>query len=154
MERKSGFRIDFGFFRRLAERFAKREKTDAAAMKKEEELFRKMEYLVAFEGLYKKKHLSMIMLSREAGSNRSYVSAALRHKGLNFSCYLGSLRVQKVMQLLADEEFANMEAGRVADLCGFTSERTMNYYLNRMLGMTFTALRRRAVLLREGERRG
>ncbi|MBO4571590.1 MAG: hypothetical protein J5699_06670 [Bacteroidales bacterium] len=156
MERIRGRKDEPGPFSRLKEwlkGLQKPVKPDSAGLKREEALFRKMEYLLAFEGLYKQKHLSMVMLTKEAGSNRSYVSSALRHRGLSFSCYIGSLRVQRLMQIVSDEKYDSADASEVAEMCGFMSERAMNYYLNSILGISFTVLRRRAMLLREGERR-
>lgn len=128
---------------------SREEKPDAAQLKREEELLQRMERRLLRKELYRQKHLSMVMLAREVGTNRTYVSSALKHRGLTFSSYIGSFRVMKVVQLLSDPACANIDAGEAAELCGFMSERTMNYYLTVSLGVTFTLLRRRCLLMRE-----
>ena len=139
-----------GFLKSLFRR--REEKPDAAQLRREEELLQKIERRIARKELYRQKHLSLVMLAREVGTNRTYVSLLLKHRGLTFSSYIGSFRVMKVVQLLSDPASANIDAGEAAEMCGFMSERTMNYYLTVSLGITFTLLRRRCTLMREYEK--
>ena len=142
-------RSERGFLRSLFHRNRKEEKPDAAQLRREDELFQRIERRIVRKELYRQKHLSLYILAKEVGTNRTYVSNILKHKGLTFSAYMGSFRVLKVIQLLSEPSGDNLDAGAVANRCGFMSERTMNYYLTVSLGMTFTMLRRRIVLLKE-----
>ena len=89
-----------------------RQKSDPERARREEELFLRMDRIIASEGLYLNKNLSLAMIAREVGTNRTYLSAVLRNRDFTFSSYLGSFRVQRVLQLLKNTEAqATMNAG-------------------------------------------
>ncbi len=136
-----------GLIRSFIYRIKEKGKSDPARIRRDDELFQRMERIIAARGLYRRKNLSLAILVREVGTNRTYISAALARKGLNFASYIGSFRVQRVLQLLADPACSNMDAGEIAELCGFMSDRTMNYYLNATLGLSFSTIRRRTALM-------
>lgn len=115
--------------------------------KREEELFIRMDRIIASERLYLNKNLSMAIMAREVGTNRTYLSAVLRNRDFTFSSYLGSFRVQRVLQLLADPALTGADAADIAEMSGFMSERTMNYYLNSTMGVSFSSIRRRTELM-------
>ncbi len=124
-----------------------RQKSDPERARREEELFLRMDRIIASEGLYLNKNLSLAMIAREVGTNRTYLSAVLRNRDFTFSSYLGSFRVQRVLQLLADPAFTGVDAADIAEMSGFMSDRTMNYYLTATMGVTFSSIRRRTELM-------
>ena len=50
-------------------------------------------------------------------------------------------------QLLADPAFTGVDAADIAEMSGFMSDRTMNYYLTATMGVTFSSIRRRTELM-------
>lgn len=129
----------------------RRKKRDGINPKRDDELFQRMESTIAGKGLYLQKNLSLILLAREVGTNRTYVSSILKARGWTFSSYIGSFRVQLLIKILSAPGGTGLDAGTVADMCGFTSERTMNYYLGCTMGLTFSQFRRRCLLLSRAE---
>ena len=117
--------------------------------KKEDEIFQRMERVVASKRLYAQRNLSLDMLAREVGYNRSYISSTLRHRGFTFSTYIDTFRVQRLIQLLSDPGCSALEALELAERCGFLNDRAMNYHLNSIMGISFSFLRRRSLLMNE-----
>ena len=97
--------------------------------------------------LFCRKSLSMDLLSRELCTNRTYVSGALRSRGFTFSDYVNSFRVQYLVKLLGSTSEQSLPAEVIADMCGFMSVRTLNYYVRKTYGISFSVLRRRVKLM-------
>jgi len=73
--------------------------------------------------MYLNRDLTIDMLSRECGTNRTYLSTYL-HEQLHqsFYDYVNTLRIQKVEQLLSHSKLSQES---IALQCGFNSARTM-----------------------------
>lgn len=110
---------------------------------KDEELFDLMERTISSKGLYMDKSLSADTLARELGTNRLYLNRMLHNRGLRFTSYINTFRLQKAIQLLSLPENAGITIDEVALRSGFTSDRTMNYYVLKMMGVTAVVLKRR-----------
>ena len=111
--------------------------------RKEEELFDNMEKIVATKGLYRNRSLSAELLARELCTNRLYLSRALSSRGFRFTSHINTFRLQKAVQLLSMPEYRDLPMDEVALHSGFGSDRTMNYYMKKMLGVSASVLRRR-----------
>ncbi len=111
--------------------------------KREEVLFELMENTISKKSLYLNKSLSADTLARELGTNRLYLNRMLHNRGLRFTSYINTFRLQKAIQILSMPENKDMSIDEVALRSGFTSDRTMNYYVLKMMGVTAVVLKRR-----------
>lgn len=112
-------------------------------VKMEEDLFVKMERTISGSELYKDRSLSADSLARALGTNRQYLYRTLKGRGLRFTQYINTFRLQKALLLMSSPECASMTMDDIAFSSGFSSDRTMNYYVLKMLGVTAPVLRRR-----------
>lgn len=108
-----------------------------------EELFDRMERTLTRKRLYLDNKLSIKDVAREAASNRTYVTRVLSAKGLNFKSYINSFRIQYAIELMGNDESRNLKVGDIAERSGFASERAMNYYLVKTMGVTACMFRKR-----------
>jgi len=111
--------------------------------KRDDVLFQKMEETLCRSGLFCRKSLSVDLLAQELNTNRTYVSGVLRRRGYTFSAYINGFRVQYVIFLLCNNADESMPAEVIADMCGFMSVRTLNYYLRKTFGISLSVLRKR-----------
>lgn len=143
MKSKSGSNLRLsGLLGRLGGRSRRRPATSLEC-KREEVLFQKMEDVITASRLYCRKSLSVELLAKELTTNRTYVSRVLRHRGFTFSSYINGYRIQYAIVLLCNDSNASLSAEVIADMCGFMSERTLNYYIRKNFGISFSILRKR-----------
>lgn len=93
--------------------------------------------------LYLKKDLSRDDVAREATTNRTYVTQALRGRGQNFTQFVNSFRVQHALELLMDGRHADLSPEEVALLSGFSCADTMNRCIKKSAGSSACAVRER-----------
>lgn len=108
----------------------------------DEELLCRMRNSMETKRLYLDRNYSIVKLATEIGSNRSYVTRALSSQGMTFHDFVNSFRIGYAIELLGEPRNAALSVEEIALSCGFASERTMNYYLRRNMGLTISSLRR------------
>ena len=93
--------------------------------------------------LYLDRNLTRDDLAREALTNRTYVSAALRRHRTSFSTFVGEFRMQHALMLLRDEANRDLPLDVIAVRSGFSNADSMNRYIKKGAGETARALRQR-----------
>ena len=93
--------------------------------------------------LYLDKDFSREDLALEATTNRTYLSRALNSRGLNFSRFIASFRVQHAIGLMWEPEYAETPLADIAEMSGFTSADALNRCMKKSAGLTSCALRKR-----------
>lgn len=91
--------------------------------------------------IFRKKYLSMEMLSREVGTNRAYLKKALATRG-GFTAYINGYRLEYATFLIVSDRNNDLKIGEIAELSGFPSERSMNYYVVKTYGFPVREFRR------------
>lgn len=92
--------------------------------------------------VFRKKYLSMEMLSREVGTNLAYLKKALSTRG-GFTTYINGYRLEYATFLIVSDRYNDLKIGEIAELSGFASERSMNYYVVKLYGFPVREFRRR-----------
>ena len=95
--------------------------------------------------LFLRKGLSRDDLAREVMTNRTYITRALKARGLNFSRFVGAYRAQYAIGLLFDPRYRDARPFDIAELSGFSSVETMNRYVKKSAGSTACAMRIRVL---------
>lgn len=93
--------------------------------------------------LFLKKRLTRSDLAREVMTNRTYITRALRGRGLNFAQFVNSFRALRAIELLADPLYEGSSPEEIAILSGFSSVDTMTRYVKKSAGTTACAVRTR-----------
>lgn len=95
----------------------------------------KLEVLINEEKVFLKPDLNLIELSQRLGTNRTYMSQAIKQfSGNSFSDYINSARIEYAKQLLLDNEpLKNVEYS-----CGYTSTSTFYRQFQKQTGMSPT----------------
>lgn len=106
-------------------------------------IYKKMVQLMEENRLFLRKQLTRDEMARELMTNRTYVTRALRGRGLNFSQFVNSFRLQYAIGLMLTEENRNLSPADIAELSGFSHVATMNRYLKKSAGSTACAFRER-----------
>ncbi|MBR2947909.1 MAG: helix-turn-helix transcriptional regulator [Bacteroidales bacterium] len=106
-----------------------------------EEIFIRIDRIVREEKLFTDPVLTLIKVSKEVGTNRTYASRAisLRHK--NFKSYLRIVRIEFFFKnILPDLIFGKrvMDVEELALMCGFNSRRALDVALMEHTGLTFS----------------
>jgi len=143
---KKGILELFGFRLKRVKVPLKREKVNY------DKLMKVIEDNVRTKKSYLDKNYSLIMLANDVGSNRTYVSKALKNRGMSFSLYINSFRIQYAMALMGRDESSSLTVGQIASMSGFTNERTMNYYLSKSVGITAVMFRARMLDLKKQQK--
>lgn len=104
-------------------------------------MFMRMKECMTTKSLFLKEGLSRDDLARELQTNRTYLTAALRHNRISFAQFVNSYRATYAIDILfrKDEEFLGVED--LAVRCGFGSSRVMNRYIKKSAGLNTCALR-------------
>ena len=93
--------------------------------------------------LYLRRDLTRDDLARAVLTNRTYITRALRCRGLNFSRFVNSFRAMHAIDLMMDGPYADASPADIAELSGFSSTDTMNRYIKKSAGTTACALKER-----------
>lgn len=105
------------------------------------EISERADRVVLEKQLYLIPHLTLEMLAKEVGSNRTYLSNALsRKKGLNFRQYINGYRLHYARELNTEE---NNTAIDIAIQCGFRNERTFYNALRENSSVVLKSLKKR-----------
>ena len=102
-----------------------------------------MSRLMLEKKLYLKKDLTRADVAREATTNRTYVSRALKGRGLNFAQFVNAYRVDHALALLFDRANAGLSQEDIAEMSGFSCADAMNRHIKKSTGMTACAFRNR-----------
>ena len=93
--------------------------------------------------LFLRKHLTRDEMALEVMTNRTYITRALKGRGLNFSQFVNSFRAQYAIELMLDPEYRDTPPADIAELSGFSHMATMNRYIKKSAGATACAMRER-----------
>lgn len=104
-----------------------------------------MDALMREQRLFLRKDLTRDDLAREAMTNRTYVSRALKEHGLNFARFVNNYRVQYAIELLLDGGDPALPREDIALMSGFSCADAMNRYIKKSAGSTACALRERVL---------
>ena len=103
----------------------------------------KMVRLMLERQLYLRRDLSRDDLAREVLTNRTYITRALKGRGLSFPQFVNSFRAAHAIGLVAEGRYPDASPEEIALLSGFASADTMNRYIKKSAGLTACALRER-----------
>jgi AraC-like DNA-binding protein len=107
------------------------------------QLYKKMNRLMLEKKLYLKKDLTRADVAREATTNRTYISRALKGSGLNFSQFVNAYRVEHALALLLDKDNTSLTREDIAEMSGFSCADAMNRHIKKSAGFTACAWRER-----------
>ena len=105
------------------------------------EIYGKMTRAMQEKQLFLRRDLTRDDLAREVLTNRTYVSRALRVRGLSFPQFVNSFRAMYAIDLMSGGPYADASPADIAELSGFSSLDTMNRYIKKSAGTTACALK-------------
>ena len=100
-----------------------------------------MDSLMREKKLFLQRHLTREDMAREVLTNRTYITRALKGRGLNFSQFVNAYRAQYAIDLMLDGKHADMPPADIAEMSGFSHVSTMNRYIKKSAGLTACAMR-------------
>ncbi|MCR5710250.1 MAG: AraC family transcriptional regulator [Bacteroidales bacterium] len=106
-------------------------------------LYYRLQSIMREKKLYLDSRLTRNDLAREAMTNRTYVTAALREQHTSFHAFVGEFRMQHALMLLRDEANRDVPLDVIATRSGFANADTMNRQLKKGAGETARAMRQR-----------
>jgi|GEM_PF-3839766 len=113
------------------------------------EIFDKAVLLMERDELYLTPSYSIEDLSRDVGTNRTYMSESIRDYGSNSYCdFVNNFRVERVMRRINEEVFKGKKMLPVQELAiigGFGCTRVMNRHFRRYIGKTPGIYRRELI---------
>ncbi len=109
----------------------------------DDEIFARMDALMRKQRLFLRKQLSRDDMAREVLTNRTYITRALKGRGLNFAQFVNSYRAQYAIELLLSERWRDASPEDIACMSGFSSADAMNRYIKKSTGSTGCAFRER-----------
>ena len=107
------------------------------------QIYGKMNKLMREKRFFLQKGFSRDDMAREVMTNRTYISRALRGRGLNFSQFVNAFRAQYAIELLLDPANAALSPEDIAEMSGFSGADAMNRYIKKSAGSTACAVRKR-----------
>jgi YesN/AraC family two-component response regulator len=91
------------------------------------------------DNLFLNPDLSLVSFSEKVGSNRTYVSKAIKDaKGCNFSDYVNRYRLDYALELMKNTSKENMVIQNIATQCGCGSVQTFYRYFKLFFNETPT----------------
>ena len=117
----------------------------SAVKDKTDEIYAKMKQLMTERCLFLRKDLTRDQMAREVMTNRTYITRALKGRGLNFSQFVNSFRAQYALELMTDPAHRDTPPADIAELSGFSHVATMNRYVKKSAGTTACALREKVL---------
>jgi AraC-like DNA-binding protein len=106
-------------------------------------VYEKMKQLMLEKQLFLQPDLTRDQLAREVLTNRTYITRALKGRGLNFSQFVNSFRADYAIGLMTGEAYRDAAPVEIAEMSGFSSVDTMNRYIKKSAGLTACALQKR-----------
>lgn len=114
--------------------------------KPSESAIAKVQQVMEKEKLYLKKNLNLEQLSNFVGLSPKEVSSVInKHFGTNFFEFINSYRVEEAKALLSDPEKADMTILDVLMESGFNSKSAFHRFFSRLVGMSPTEYRKKAL---------
>lgn len=108
----------------------------AADNRQDDELGIKLQQLLQEEKLYTSGKLTVDIVARRIGTNRSYLSAYINNKyGMHFNQYIHTYRIEELKRILLKNNTCTKE--ELADMCGFGSVESMTRAVSLITGKTF-----------------
>jgi len=101
--------------------------------------------VMAEKRLYLRKHLSREDVAREVLTNRTYLTHALKGRGLNFAQFVNSFRAQHAIGVMFDPKYRDASPADIAEMSGFSTVESMNRYVKKSAGSTACAMRKRVL---------
>ena len=102
-----------------------------------------MKQLMLEKQLFLRRDLTREDVAREVLTNRTYITRALRGRGLNFSQFVNSFRAAYAMDLMTVASNRDLHPADIAEMSGFSCLDTMNRYIKKSAGSTACALQNR-----------
>lgn len=100
-------------------------------------LIARIDAVMERENLFLKPELSLVSLAEHIGSNRTYVSKAIKDaKGCNFSDYVNRYRLEYALKLLKRTPKESIIIQNIAIQCGCGSIQTFYRYFKMLYGIT------------------
>ena len=94
----------------------------------------------AFENkkLYLSEEISIEDISREAGTNRTYMSRALSEAGVTFNSFITDYRINEARSIMIESVSAGKDitVEEIAVICGFGSSRALYRHFKKAEGVT------------------
>lgn len=107
----------------------------------DDEILARMDALMRKKHLFLRKHLSRDDMAREVLTNRTYITRALKGRGLNFSQFVNAYRAQYAIELMLSEKYKDTPPEDIAEMSGFSHVDTMNRYIKKSAGCGACAMR-------------
>jgi YesN/AraC family two-component response regulator len=102
-----------------------------------EDLLARLNHLMDIEKAYTKKDLTVVIVAKKLGTNKSYVSQVINEsKGVNFSSYVNEYRVKEARRLLTDKQYHHLKIESIAGDAGFNSVSAFNNAFKKFTGLT------------------
>lgn len=127
--------------RRIAYRLDPSEKPGIIDEEKSREIMAALGSVIVEGKLYLDPSVSIDTLAQMIGTNRTYLARTLRLNGITLSDYINGYRIRHAASLIAGN--ASMDVSEVAELSGFTNQRSFNYFVMKKYGITQVQLRQR-----------
>ena len=102
-----------------------------------------MDRLMREKKLFLHRHLTRDDMAREVLTNRTYITRALKGRGLNFSQFVNAYRAQYAIDLMLSEAHRDTPPRDIAEMSGFSHVDTMNRYIKKSAGSSASLLRDR-----------
>src|SRR5690606_4130850 len=101
------------------------------------DLVDKLKVLLEEEEIYMQSGLTMELLAKKLGTNRTYMSMAVNQLNSDgFIDLINELRILKTCELLADPEYKSYTIQYIANEVGFHSQPTFNKAFKKFTGVT------------------
>ena len=102
-------------------------------------LFVRIDEAMKKDNLFLNPDLSLVSFSEQVGSNRTYVSKAIKDaKGCNFSDYVNRYRLDYALELMKNTSKENLAVQNIATQCGCGSVQTFYRYFKLFFNETPT----------------
>lgn len=95
--------------------------------------------------LYLNRTVSISTLAKESSLTKEAVRQCLQRRGLSFTQYVDSFRIQEAVIRIAQMGRGDRNLTSVAHNCGFTSLRSLNYRCVKTLGVSAWVLLQRHI---------
>lgn len=99
--------------------------------------------------IYRRVGVTLPEVADIIGTNRTYASRAICSRYRNFRDYINTLRVEKILDDMADPGFDDarfLDVDEMADYYGFRSKRSMDRILVMETGFTYSKLKKKYFL--------
>lgn len=120
-----------------------KKKRDATSRFKEKGLKSKMDGVMCSKRLYLNRRLSLRILAREVGTNRTYIWQELHYHRTSFRDYVNSYRLRYFIERAYLDEYRHMHVDDIATECGYMNTCALNRQIRQIFGITLKEYMRR-----------